>query len=86
MNTKNLFMGPEFPINKADRTAGFSIRLFGLDIDLCFYGYIDDWLIPFAVMPSLRGIFVQLVCVSLFIGRIEVPAAVYNRYEEEDDE
>lgn len=51
-----------------------TIRILGVDIDLALYGWINDWHFPFLFVPTLRGLVVQVIFLSVFLGRIkEVP-------------
>lgn len=52
-----------------------SIRVLGVDLDIALYGYLNDWVFPIMIVPTLRGIFIQCLFLSVFLGRIkEVPS------------
>lgn len=58
-------------LNKPERTLNVGCRILGLDIDIACYGFLNDWAVPFMFIPSLRGIFCQIVCVAVFLGHLK---------------
>lgn len=61
-------------IDKRGRVANLTLRLFGLDFDIAVYGYLNDMVFPFMIVPGLRGLFVQSLFVAVFIGRLKEPS------------
>ena len=58
--------------------------MIGIDVDIALYGWINDWHFPFLFVPTLRGLAVQVLFISVFLGRIrEVahPALPYGLEE-----
>lgn len=53
------------------RTLGFVSRVFGIDISILMMGYINDWRLIELRIPANKGLFVQLLFIALFIGRLE---------------
>lgn len=60
--------------NKAERAFNITLRIFGLDIDVSLYGYLDSWIFPLLLVPSLRGMFAQSLFLGIFIGRLKESA------------
>ena len=57
--------------SKQDRVCSVTLRLFGVDVDIALYGYINDVIFPVMIVPSLRGIFMQSLFLGVFIGRLK---------------
>lgn len=57
--------------NKQERVCSITLRLFGIDIDLALYGYLDNMVFPLMLVPSLRGIFAQSLFLAVFVGRLK---------------
>jgi hypothetical protein len=70
MKFGNKILGGEFYSEPSDRTAGATLRLLGIDLDVAVYGFINDWYFPLMFVPSTCGIFLQILGLSLFIGRV----------------
>lgn len=61
-------------VNKQDRIANLTLRLFGLDFDIALYGFLNDWVFPVMIVPGLRGLFVQSLFVAVYVGRLKETA------------
>ena len=79
----NLF-GLSLAADTRERTLNASIRVFGLDLDIALYGYLNDWVAPIMIVPSLRGLFVQCLFLSVFIGRLKEVAKPGVSFVEEE--
>lgn len=61
--------------SKTDRAVEGTVRI-GLDFSIALFGYLNDWFFPIMIRPSLRGIYVQVLFLGVFIGRLrEVSSA-----------
>lgn len=61
----------EVEASEADRMLQLYVRIFGLDIVLGLFGYLNDWRFPFQFMPKLRGFYLQVIFAGLFVGRLK---------------
>lgn len=59
--------------SKEERTLDLTLRV-GLDFSVAAYGFLNDWVFPFMFVPSLRGIYLQVLGLGLFIGRFKETA------------
>ena len=60
-----------FYSNKEERAFNVTLRIFGIDIDISLYGFLDSWIFPILVVPSLRGMFFQSLFLGIFVGRLK---------------
>ena len=56
--------------DKPNRQFGLTVRFLGIDFSVVVAGWINDWVLVDLRVPANYGIFTQVLCLSLSVGRL----------------
>ena len=66
--------------DKADRAYGLAVRFFGVDISLLALAWVDEWRFIDLRLPCNYGLYLQLGCFILSVGRL-ADESIYEERE-----